>query len=167
MSLEIAIREGRAAKVAFSHKQRVSKKEKVASLCKNVTFPPPITHRLWKNATFASRISVVCAKPPPFLAGGRIPYAKTPPLRILGSSVIGRIAERLSLADSTGSTQASEDNIANTGPSAPTAPMAKEESHERPIGRSCRQPNHADVTEAALPRRYSERHCDDILFYQE
>jgi hypothetical protein len=49
MSLEIAIREGRAAKVAFSHKQRVSKKEKVASLCKNVTFPPPITHRLWKT----------------------------------------------------------------------------------------------------------------------
>jgi hypothetical protein len=40
MSLEIASREGRAAKVAFSHKQRVSKKEKVASLCKNVTFPP-------------------------------------------------------------------------------------------------------------------------------
>jgi hypothetical protein len=72
----------------------------VASLCKNVTFPPPITHRLWKNTTFASRISVVCAKTPPFLAGGRIPYAKTPPLRILGSSVIGRIAERLSLADS-------------------------------------------------------------------
>ena len=41
--------------------------------------------------------------------------------------------------------------FAKTGSSAPTATIAEEESHERPIDGPCRQPNHANVTEAALP----------------
>jgi hypothetical protein len=106
-----------------------------------------------ENATSASRISVVCAK--------------TPALRILRSSVIGRIAERLSLADNTGSTKASEDNIREYWSERANGPNGQGRVLRAPNWPPLRQPNHANVTEAALPRCYSERHCDDVLFYQE
>jgi hypothetical protein len=105
-----------------------------------------------ENATSASRISVVCAK--------------TPALRILRSSVIGRIAERLSLADNTGSTKASEDNIREYWSERANGPNGQGRVLRAPNWPPLRQPNHANVTEAALPRCYSERHCDDVLFYQ-
>ncbi|MDB5836262.1 MAG: hypothetical protein JWR14_6092 [Caballeronia sp.] len=120
-----------------------------------------------ENATSASRISVVCAKTPAFLAGRPHSYAKTPPLRILRSSVIGRIAERLSLADNTGSTKASEDNIREYWSERANGPNGQGRVLRAPNWPPLRQPNHANVTEAALPRCYSERHCDDVLFYQE